>query len=169
MKLKRDPVVLAVNDLILKSRKGKKKVERTVSAYLGYSVRDISELINAFEKIASDRNAISSMEARAEKKYGELGKRMVDLSIRNTMAMLKMREIVEKENLRRVENRKQAVDVITRVFGSPVDYIDLMDEMVTIEEILSEHRNPLVRFISGRIARKYRKRLEELERELIGL
>jgi len=167
MKLKKDPVVLAVNDLILKSGKGKKKVEKTVSAYLGYSVKDISELISAFEKITNDRNAIASMEARAERKYGELGKRMVELSIRNTMAMLKIREIVEKENLKRVENRKQAVDIITRVFGSPIDYIDLIDEMVTIEEILSEHRNPLLKFISDRIARKYRKRLEELERELI--
>ncbi|HID43518.1 MAG TPA: hypothetical protein EYP30_07075 [Archaeoglobaceae archaeon] len=168
MKFKKDPVVLAVNDLILKSRKGKKKVEKTVSAYLGYSVTEISELIKAFEKIAKDENLVESMRVRAERKYGELGKRMVELSLRNTMAMLKLREIVEKENLGKVEGRKQAVDIITRVFGSPFDYIDLIDEMVTIEEILSENKNPLTRFFSGYTIRKYRRRLEELEKELIG-
>jgi hypothetical protein len=106
------------------------------------------------------------MKSNAEKKYGELGKRMVELTIRNSMAMLKLREIAEKENLRKIDSRQKALEIIDNVFGSRYDYIDLLDDMVTIEELLCENKNAVSRFFSGYITKKYRKKLEILEKEL---
>ncbi len=162
----RDPVVDTVNDLLRKSNRGKNKIKKTVSAHLGYSPDSTSELLKAFKKISEDKNILASMEANAEKKYGELGERMVELSIRNSMAMLRLRKIAEERNLKKVEDRQQAVNIIEEVFGSPYDYIDLMNDMVTIEEIISENKNPITRFFSTRISHQYRKKLEILEEEL---
>lgn len=163
----RDPVVDTVNDLLLKSKRGKSKIKKTVSSHLGYAPETTSELLKAFEKISNDKNILASMEANAEKKYGELGERMVELSLRNSMAMLKLRELAEKQNLKKIESRQQALKIIEEVFGSPYDYIDLMNEMVTIEEIISENKNPITRFFSTRISENYRKKLEILEEELL--
>lgn len=163
----RDPVIDTVNDLFQKSKRGKSKIKKTVSSYLGYSPENTSELLKAFDQISSDKNILASMEANAEKKYGELGERMVELSIKNSKAMLKLREIAEKQNLKKIENRQQALKIIDEVFGSPHDYIDLMNEMVTIEEIVNENKNPVTRFFSTRISEHYRKKLEILEEELL--
>lgn len=163
----RDPVVETVNDLLQKSKRGKKTIKKTVSSYLGYSPETTSELLKTFEKISSDKNVLASMEANAEKKYGELGERMVELSLRNSKAMLRLRKIAEDQELKKIENRQQALKIIEEVFGSPVDYIDLMNEMVTIEEIISGNKNPITRFFSNRISERYRKKLEILEEELL--
>lgn len=163
----RDPVVDTVNDLLQKSKRGKSKIKKTVSSYLGYSPENTSELLKAFDQISGDKNILASMNANAEKKYGELGERMVELSIKNSKAMLKLREIAEKQNLKKIENRQQALTIIDEVFGSPHDYIDLMNEMVTIEEIVNENKNPVNRFFSTRISEHYRKKLEILEEELL--
>lgn len=162
----KDPVVQAVNELLVKSIKGEKKVKKTVESYLGYSVNQISELIRAFEKVSSDRAVIEAMESNARRKYGELGRRMVELTIRNSMAMLKLREIAEKENLRKVEDRQKALEIIDDIFGSRYDYIDLLDDMITIEELIGENKNAISKFFSRYITKKYRKKLEILEKEL---
>lgn len=163
----RDPVVETVNDLLQKSKRGKTKIKKTVSTHLGCSPETTSELLKAFEEISSDKNVLASMEANAEKKYGELGERMVELSIRNTKAMLRLREIAEEHNLKRIESRQQALTIIDEVFGSSYDYIDLMNEMVTIEETISKNKNPITRFFSTRISEHYRKKLEILVEELL--
>lgn len=164
----KDPVVETVNDLLQKSKSGKSKVKKTVSSYLGHSTDSTSQLLKEFEKISKDKHILASMEVNAKKKYGELGERMVELSLRNTKAMLRLREIAEKEDLKKINNRQQALRIIDEVFGSPIDYIDLMNEMVTIEEIMSENKSSLTRFFSTRISRHYRKKLEVLEEELLG-
>ena len=164
-----DPVINAVNDLLKKGKEGESKIRKTVSALgLGYSVDTVQELLEAFEEVSGNREIVESMEANAEKSYGELAKNMVGLSIRNSLAMLKLRVVAEKYGIEAVKTRKEAVTVINEVFGSKYEYLDLLDEMVAIEELICQEKNSILRFFLNRRIGKLRNKYDILEKELLG-
>lgn len=165
----RDPVVEAVNDLLKKSKKGEKKIRQTVlKLNSNYPVNTVQELLEAFEDIIENKEIVKSMEVNAERSYGELSKNMVSLSLRNSLAMLKIRVIAERFGIESVKGRKEAIAIINEAFGSKYEYLDLLDEMVAIEELIYLEKSSITRFFLNRRIEKLRSKYNMLEKELLG-
>jgi uncharacterized protein (UPF0147 family) len=162
-----DPIIKNVNYLLKKSKKTEKKIKRVLLSYTKADIKDISHEIKIFEEICRDKKALESMKLAAEKENKEFAQKLLELSLKNTRAILELRKVAEEKKIESVKSREEAISLIEIVFGSAKAYIQLLDETISMEENLSKKRQFILRIYSQIKNKRYRSKLEKLEKELL--